>query len=282
MTRSDTEFGFRRILVALDGTAHTSGAPEAAAVLAASLHAELEVVYVQDIELARLAALPIGREIHFLTGKGRNFTADALDSHNLELEACARRAIAAAAARTRIEYAFRVTSGRVRTEVLGAAHRADLLIVGMGGDSPGGRARLGGTARAAVEHAPRSVMISKPGMSAIARPLVYHDGTEGAKRAFQAAIRLLGARDGELVVLIDSNRAPDAEALRRDVESGLASAGVKHRILSGIELGPDRLCRLAAKAGADVLVIEADSGIIAGERRLQVLESIDCPVLLVR
>ena len=90
MTSSGAEFGIRRIMVALDGSAHASGAPEAAAALAARLHAELEGVFVQDIDLARLAALPIGREIQFLTGRGRDFTADELDAHNLEQEACAR------------------------------------------------------------------------------------------------------------------------------------------------------------------------------------------------
>ena len=109
MTPSGAEFGIRRIMVALDGSAHASGAPEAAAALAARLHAELEGVFVQDIDLARLAALPIGREIQFLTGRGRDFTADELDAHNVEQEACARRAIAAAAARARV--GLRVSGG---------------------------------------------------------------------------------------------------------------------------------------------------------------------------
>ena len=282
MTPSDAAFGVRRIVVALDGSAHASGAPETAAALAARLQAELEGVFVQDIDLARLAALPIGREIQFLTGRGRDFTADELDAHNLEQEACARRVIAAAAARERVGYAFRVARGQVDAEVLSAAGQADLLIVGIGSVGPGGRARLGGTARAAAEHAPRSVMISKPGTRMIARPLVFHDGSDGAKRALQAAIRIFGAGERGLAVLIDSADAGRAEALCRDIESELGTAGVKHRFLSSANPAPDRLCRLAAQAGADVLVIAADSRIIAGERRFRVLESIACPVMLVR
>ena len=282
MTPADAEFGVRRIIVALDGSAHASGAPETAAALAARLHAELEGVFVQDIDLARLAALPIGREIQFLTGRGRDFTADELDAHNLEQEACARQAIAAAAARARVGYAFRVARGQVRAEVLSAAGRADLLIVGIGSASPGGRARLGGTARAAAEHAPRSVMISRPGTRAMARPLVLCDGSDGAKRALRAAIRVFGAGERGLAVLIDSADAGRAKAVRRDVESELAPAGVKHGFLSSANPAPDQLCRLAAQAGTDVLVIAADPRIIAGERRLRVLVSIACPVLLVR
>ena len=83
-------------------------------------------------------------------------------------------------------------------------------------------------------------------------------------------------------VLIDSGDAGRADVLRRDIESGLAPSGVTLGFLSSANPAPDRLCRLAAQAGADVLVIAADSRIIAGERRLRVLESIACPVLLVR
>ena len=90
MTVPDTDFGVRRILVALDGSVHASGALEAATALAARLHAELEGIFVQDVDLARLAALPIGREIQFLTGQGRDFTADELDAQNREQEARAR------------------------------------------------------------------------------------------------------------------------------------------------------------------------------------------------
>ena len=280
MTLPDTDFGVRRILVALDGSAHASGALEAATALATRLHAELEGIFVQDVDLARLAALPIGREIQLLTGQGRDFTADELDAQNREQEARARRAIAAAAAQAHVAHSFRVARGQVNAEVISAAGRADLLIVGVGRASPGGRARLGGTARAAAEHAPRSVMISRPGTRSIGRPLVFYDGSSGAKRALRAALRIFGA--GELAVLIDSEDADRAGALRKEVGSGTGLPDARHRFLHGANLGSVELCRLATEAGADVLVIAADSRIIAGEHRQRVLESIACPVLLVR
>ena len=206
-----------------------------------------------------------------------------LSVHNQEQEACARQAIAAAAARARVSYAFRVARGEVRTEVLAAAVQADLLIVGAGSLSPGGRTRLGGTARAAAEHAPGSVMISRPGRQATARALVVHDGSAAARRALQAATGMFGAGEwGPLAVMIDSDEVDGAHSLRRDVASELEQAGVKHRFLHDANPAPDRLCRLASQAGADVLVLAADSRTVAGERRLRLLETIDCPVLLVR
>jgi len=282
VTVPDTDFGVRRILVALDGSAHAGGALEAAAALAARLHAELEGIFVQDVDLARLAALPIGREIQFLTGQSRDFTADELDAQNREQEARARQAIAAAAARAHVAHAFRVARGQVNAEVISAARGADLLIVGVGRASPGGRARLGGTARAVAEHAPRSVMISRPGTRTIGRPLVFYDGSDGAKRALRAALRVFGAGERGLVVLLDSEDAVRTGALRKEVGSGTGLPDARHRFLHGADPGPVELCRLATEAGADVLVIAADSPIIAGEHRRRVLESSACPVLLVR
>ena len=282
MTPLDAEFGVRRIMVAIDGSIHASAALEAAAALAAQLHAELEGVFVQDVDLARLAALPVGREIQFLSGRGRNFTADELDSQNREQEACARRAIVAAAERACVTHAFRVARGQVDAEVISAAGEADLLVVGIGSRLLGGRTRLGGTARAAATRAPRSVMISKPGKGAIGTPLVCYDGSDGARRALGAAARIFGGGAEGLVVLIDSQDIDRAAALRKDVDDRLSRLGIGRRFLHSANPAPDQLCRFATESGAGVLVIAADSRVVAGEHRLRVLESIACPVLLVR
>ena len=282
MTRPQKEFAVRRIAVALDSSAHASAALEAAADLAAQLHAELEGIFVRDIALTRLAALPVGREIQFLTGRGRDFTADALDAQNREQEASARRAIASAAARARVAHAFRVAHGQVAVEVINAAGNADLLILGIGSRSPGGHARLGATARAAAERAPRSVLLAKPGTRLIGTSLVCYDGSDGAKRALEAAMRIFGVREKSLAVLITSEDGDRADLLRQEVEDWLAPFGVQPKFLHSTYPEPDQLCRFAIEFGADVLVIAADSQVIAGARRLRILESIVCPVMIVR
>ena len=282
MTLPKKEFAIRRIAVAIDSSAHATAALEAAAALAAQLRAELEGIFVRDIELTRLAALPVGREIQFLTGRGRDFTAAALAAQNREQEVSARRAIATAAARAHVAHAFRVAHGQVAVEVISAAGNADLLILGIGSTSPGGRARLGDTARAAAECAPRSVLISKPGTRLVGAPLVCYEGSEGAQRALEAAVRILGARETGLAVLIISEDIDEAAILRREVEDRLSLLRVQPRFLHSAHPAPDQMCQLANESGADVLVIAADSEVIAGPQRLQILESVVCPVLLVR
>jgi len=281
---SQIEHGFeiRRIVVAIDSSAPAASALEAAAMLAAQLHAELEGLFVEDINLARLAQLPVGREIQFLTGQARDFTATALEAQNREQESSARRAIAAAAARARITYRFRVARGQVDVEVISAASNADLLILGIGGGAPGGRRRLGSTARAAAERAPHSVLISKPGMRQIGSPLVCYDGSDGAKRALEAAVRLSGVRERGIAVLIVAEDIDRAGMLRQEVNDRLDLLHMRPRFLHSAHPAPDQMCHFAAESGADILVIAADSLLIAGEDRLKMLEQVACPVLLVR
>ncbi len=282
MSRFEPAFDVRRIVVAIDSSADANAALEEAASLAARLHAELEGVYVQDINLVRLAGLPVGREIRFLTGEGRDFTTDALEAETRAQEFAARRAIAAAAARASVAYAFRIARGQVDVEVISAAGNGDLLILGTGNRSPWGGVRLGRTARAAAERAPRSVLISKPGARPVGVPLICYDGSGGSPRALEAGLRIFGVHEGRLAVLILADDVPAAERLRHQVEDRLASSGVRPRFLYGARPLAHEVCRLASESGAGVLVMAADCAAIDEPHRGEVLESVACPVLLVR
>ena len=55
----------RRILVALDASSHSHAALAAAVALAGRLHSELQGIFVEDINLLRLAELPFAREVRF-------------------------------------------------------------------------------------------------------------------------------------------------------------------------------------------------------------------------
>jgi nucleotide-binding universal stress UspA family protein len=212
----------------------------------------------------------------------RDFTVDALVTQYREEAVVARRTIMAAAAKARITSAFRVVRGRVDIEIIGAAGGADLLVLGTGMAALGRRGRLGRTARAAAERAPRSVLIAKPGSYSLSRPLVYFDGSAGSRRALAASVRIAATREDGLRVLIVGDEPAKAAALRDDVSSALAPLGIEPAFLQIGRPEPVQICRLAAKAGADVLVVAADAALSGESDRLALLESIACPVLLVR
>ena len=281
MSRPAPPLDVRRIVVAIDGSREAADVLEAAARLAARLHAELEGVFVRDINLVRLAGLPVGREIQFLTGQGRDFTAEALEADIRTREFAAERALAAAAERVHVKYSFRTAQGQMDVEFVTAAGGGDLLIVSSGSRSPWGAARFTHTARVA-ERAPRSVLISKPGALLAGVPLVCHDGSIGSWHALDAGLYFFGVHEGRLAVLILADDRTEAETLRVQVEAHLAARGVSPRFLYGVRPRAPEMCRLAGEAGAGVLVMAADCPALDAPRRREVLEAIACPVLIVR
>ena len=139
-----------RILVALDASANSREALTTAVNLAATLRAELHGVFVEDINLLRLAALPFAREIQFAdTGL-----------HQLEMESLQRRLRARAAilrheveelsGEHKLTSTFSVIRGPVEKELLAAALETDMLAVGRLGHSLLNRMRMGSTALLAV------------------------------------------------------------------------------------------------------------------------------------
>jgi nucleotide-binding universal stress UspA family protein len=271
-----------RIVVAIDSSTHAAAAADSAATLAAQFHAELEGIFVQDVNLARLAALPIGREIRFLTGEARDFTTEALNMQNREQETSARNALSAAADRARISHEFHVIQGHIELEVLNAAKNADLLILGIG-DFPGTRGlSLGVTPRSLAEQVSSSVLISKPNSQNLTEPLVWYDGTAGARRALDAAIQVTGTTRGDITVLVVAQDLDRAAILRKEVDERLGQAHRVPRFLHSARPTPDQICRLVTEVKAGILIVGADSLPDNGRPRLRLIETATCSVLIIR
>ena len=120
-----SDLSVRRIVVALDSSAHATAALEAAAALDERLQAELEGLFVEGIDLLNLAGLPFGSEFSLTTGSRRPFDTKALEEQLRQEAARVRRALDAAAQRARVHATFRVARGRVPAEVMAAAEGAD-------------------------------------------------------------------------------------------------------------------------------------------------------------
>ena len=71
MSEAKPESSSRRILVVLDASPFGLEALEAAAGLAARLRAELQGLFVEDVDLLRLAGLPFARELAYSSSQRR-------------------------------------------------------------------------------------------------------------------------------------------------------------------------------------------------------------------
>lgn len=118
---------FKRMLVRLPQSTHDYAAVSAAAQLAGLLGASMVATFVQDAELADVAALPCVRELRPLGGGWHPIEGPQLARQLDQAAATARRLFHDAVRAVRIEASFNVASGPV--EGVGSTVAADDIIV---------------------------------------------------------------------------------------------------------------------------------------------------------
>lgn len=282
MNNRELEPVIRRIVVALDASPHSLAALEAASALAEALRAELVGIFVEDINLLRLASLPFAREVRYQSAFDRPLDSPGME-RELRIQADrVRQALAGVADRHRLQWSFRVVRGQVAAELLTAAQEADVLALGRASSSVVRRVRLGQTARMIVAQATRTVLLLQHG-HAICSPLIaVYDGSEAAKRALMTAARLFPTTGGPLTVLVVADAAEGAARVAGEATEWLQGRGLQ--ALSRLLVNPtiEDLSRVIHEAGGGTLIINADSPLLAADGLQTVLEAIDCSALLVR
>lgn len=206
MTDPERMRTIRRILVALDASVHSLAAVEAAVELAARLEAELLGLFVEDIELLRLAESPYARELLYPSAKEAPLSRATMESRLRAQSEQARKALAAAAERSQVPWSFRIVRGHVTSEILAAAAEADLLAMGKIGWSFG--VRMGSTALEIVTSAIPVLLVSEQGLPPDVKLVVYYDGSTVAQRSLLAAAQLAQPEKNIITVLL---AAPDRE-----------------------------------------------------------------------
>lgn len=279
MSREDHGLAIRRILVALDSSRHSLAALEAAAELAAHTEAELLGLFVEDVNLLRLARLPFASQV-----SSASATAESVDSARMERElrgqaAQARRALAAAAERARVRWSFRVARGEVAAEVIAAAEEVDLITLGKRGLASNGQ-RLGSTAHAALSSARRSLLISQHGSPFRPPVLVVYDGSEGSRAALEVALRLARATGHRLVVLLVNGTAVPPAELQEVVAREIGSQGPAVRYRGAYGANALSLAH-ALRGEPEGFVVLSDSGRLSRDELGKLLQQVRNPVLVV-
>jgi len=272
----------RRILVGLDASRHSLAALEAAADLAARMEAELVGLFVEDINLLRLAELPFAREVG-----GFSATRRRLDSRQLERQLHvqaqrARRALEAQARRVQVHWSFKVTRGGVALELLSAASEADLVILGRAGHFASGTGHLGSTARGVVSGATCSALVMTQGRQLRLPVLVVFDGSPLAWKTLSVAAGLVREEDRHLAVFVLAEGMQEAQGLKRKLAKWLRERDLvaRYRLLAKTSLG--RLLESIEREGCGTLVLPAASVYLEGAELLTLLDELEIPVLLVR
>lgn len=276
------QLAIRRILVALDTSAHSLAALEVAARLAASVHAELIGLFVEDENLLRLAALPFAKEVRW-PFSSRRVLDEARMERELHLMASqAKRALAMAAEQAETEWTFRVVRGTVANEVLKAALEADLLSLGRASRPLTRRVRLGSTAQAAAIRSSHLVLLARKNADPELPIVVTYDGSQVSERVLDAAVHMAQVSDSNLIVLVmadDAEKAPHlGEEANRLLQNRVAHA--EYRYLP--DNGDETLSDILQQERCSLIVLGGESERLQGQHLRELLDELDCPVLLVR
>jgi nucleotide-binding universal stress UspA family protein len=282
MNEHELEPTIRRILVALDASLHSLAALEAASELADALKAELVGIFVEDVNLLRLAGLPFAREVRYLSGVDRPLDSPSME-RALRIQAeQARQTLAGVARRRQIQWSFRVVRGQVTTELLTAAQEADLLALGRASWTLTRRVRLGTTARAVTAQAPRPVLLLQHGHAICPPVQLVYDGSPTARRALATAARMASITGDHLTVMVVADAPEVAQRLQEEIEGHLRGQQIKGHYRQLVKPTAEELAQALHMAGGGTLVISADNPILEGEGLPTLLDAIDCLVFLVR
>jgi nucleotide-binding universal stress UspA family protein len=261
----------RRIVVALDTGSLSRVAIEAAARLAIGLGAELEALFVEDVNLRRLAALPFARELGNTSAQPRRFDVAELDRAIAVQAQQVRRALEAAARELPFVWSLEIVRGDLIAVVLQRTGAADMLVLGI-------------TRRPVYRGAHGEKVMRRLERRVARYPIVaLFDGSAAAARVLEAALALERRVRGDVLVAIPASSPEQYTALRARVDATLASHG---HALSGCVCLPDAdIATIAAvakrqRAGA-VLLPVAD--LARAEHEFEgLVDEIACPVVLIR
>lgn len=280
MTRSadQGEPRIRRILVAADPSSHGLAALDAAVRLAAALGAELTVLYVENADLLNVPRLSIIREMDALSGELREWETEGLEQR-LRLEAArVRRKLERAVLRHDLKWSFRVTRGRIVTELLEAAAHADLVSLGTRSHWVG--RGPGSTVRAVLTRSGKPVMVLQRGARLGDRVCVFFDGSVQARAGLRMAEHIVQGRDAQLCVLLGSP-FENAEALWREATESLGPDHGEADPVPLKTLDPREVAGHLKRGRCGLLVVPRDRFTLANGILASLLEAAPCPVLLV-
>lgn len=271
---------FRHITVALDCSPHSLASLTAAAELARQMHADLTGIFVEDINLFRMAELPCSHEIRMYTPEPEKIDTLQLE-RSVKIQAKeAESSLQRVAGECNVEYSFRVCRGVVTGEVIAAALEADLLVLGRSGRSPSCRKGLGSTARKALAEGKKPLLFMRPGIPAKAGPiLVLYDGSEGSNLALSTALALM-EKEQILHILILAESYEKSLGIERELSQNrvLADTVAEYHHLppkNGKTL--ERYIRMAASG----MLVLSDSMNLPRESVHELVRELDYPVLLV-
>jgi nucleotide-binding universal stress UspA family protein len=272
----------RRIVVALDASSADQATVSAAVEMAACFEAEVVGLFVEDADLFRMAGRSSMTAVDALLAMHHDLDRDGIERLLRARARRMRRCLSTAAEQMEVTVSFRVTRGRVTTEVLAEAEKADVLVLSRSGWALVPSRRISAAARAVLSASPVSTLLLHAGAQLRLPALVVYDGSPLADRALAAALALADRDGGRLTVLILGDGMDRADRLRSRVEEQLGGHRVQARLRLLTEANVLEIASVVQTGGSRTMILPAKSSLLEDEALHRLLEQVDVPVLLVR
>ena len=251
----------RRIAVTLDALQVSAQALEQAVRLAQRMGAELEGIFIEDIDLIEIAALPFVRELRPVSRSENDIDLARMEQ---ELRALARRAerlLSEQAERHNVTWSFRIWRGSIDSDLLAADIGADVLAL----------SRLGAALTRSRAAKGRSSAVT-----------VLYSGGDASRRVLDTAIQLASDPQKELIILLHTDDEAEAGRLQEMATRQLQETAAKAyfiRLTDGVLAD---LIEIMRQTHTAVLVIERDNKLLQTPSLKHCLDSLSCPLLIVR
>ncbi|MFO7963396.1 MAG: universal stress protein [Desulfobacterales bacterium] len=273
----------QRIMVALDASTSSMNAMQTALELAARFKSEVLGLFVEDINLLRLAQLPFAREVSFYSDRTRR-----INTHDMELQlrvqaARIRNRLAQTAERLGVPWEFKTVRGAVGTEVLNAGATADLVVLGKIGRSLPGIHRSGSTVRALLMQRIGMTLVMQTRVAFSKSPVAaVYDGTQTAVKTLDTAVYLAKSHETPLLVFIIGNSSEEVERYRHQAAEQLQAPDIKVRLRPLVRPSLTVLAAHIRYETAGPVIIPCLEDWFAGERLCGLVDEIANPVFLIR
>lgn len=274
-----SDAGIKRILVALDASEANRSALLTALSLAGQLNAELQALFVEDINLLRLAELPFAREVVLGTRATRQLDVGAMEKQLRAQVERLRRFVETTAQQQQLKVEFKVLRGEIATEIRSAAQQMDLLVMGKNTQLLKQSLKIGKVAQGILSTVNCNVMLLQYG-NVLVRPVaVLFDGSPISQRALQIAMQLAQDDHKQLTILYP---AGTQDKLQSQVDKLIQPVGFVAEHIQLPANTTQAILQTLAHSKSRVFLLEATQALIPPEEIQTLIQQSATPVLLVR
>jgi nucleotide-binding universal stress UspA family protein len=270
-----------KILVAVDTSAHSRAALEAAAIIAKITEADISGIFVQEEHWSHIGKLSAVNTVNELTGRSQLLKEEDLKQQIEMLASRLRRDLRQISRRHEIEHSWETRSGEVAKEILEAARDADLITIGRRGRSFIQKNKLGSTARQIIQKADKPILILKEGLHLGNKLTVLYNATPQSQKGLRMAMNIAEENSSELTVLVTEGAQSKDSERDKEVEKLVEDAPIPVNVVMFQQLDVGQFLNIVNYQHSGLLIIPKNQSFLQGDSLGITIEHIHCPVLLV-